>query len=338
MDLPDCAIDQVLLESLPTHPVGIDLELLVRRDLLGTFNSEMDSMGWNSEDDPSVKSTPYSQEEVFYTPIEISTVMPKPVGTLIRDLTRILAWLKHQDFVGYNKDDGDITSSVTSPAFATMVSSLTRRPSALAKLASVKKVLKKFGFDLIKLPRGKSPMNLSAGCHLHFDIKSWFDSGDHVERFIRLFYASSGQIKGQIIPGRYSFPGERADLYANFDRKLGGYISKGDPSDPRHRAVSLLGKEKKLALNAWQAWSRGDLEIRVFHSSLNIATITHWFSLIISMIEKTRSSSADWSSLDPEVKAETKKRSQAMTRSKFQGLTPSGYSRSVSRILGRNVD
>jgi hypothetical protein len=211
-------------------------------------------------------------------------------------------------------------------------------------LARVKKVLKTFGFDLSKLPRGKSPMNLSAGCHLHFDIKSWFDSGDHVERFIRLFYASSDQIKGQIIPGRYSFPGERADLYANFDRKLGGYGSQevdhtaSNPSDPRHRAISLLGREKKLALTAWQAWNRGDLEVRVFHSSLNIATITHWFSLIISMIEKTRDSSADWSNLDPEVKAETEKRSKAMARSQFQGRTPSEYGRSVSRILGTDED
>jgi hypothetical protein len=346
MDLPNSIIERVLLESSParsvtyvdgTHPVGIDLELLVRRDLLGIFSSYLESMGWTVEDDMSVKSTPYSQEEVFYVPIEISPIEPRSLSKLISELTRILSWLKHEDFVGYNKKDNDLTSSLHSSTFRDFMTPLLRRTSDLKRIS---KSLKRFDYELLKLPRGRSPMNLSAGCHLHFDVVSWFDSGDHIERFIRLFYQSSSQIKGQIIPGRYSQPGERANLYADFDRELGGRIDGLDSkvSDPKSRALYLLGREKMLALTAWQAKIRGDIEVRVFHSSLNISTITHWFDLIIDMIEKTKGSPAQWSDLDKKIKAETEKRSQAMARSQFQGPTPSGYSRSVSRILGRNVD
>jgi hypothetical protein len=314
--------------------VGIDLEFLVRRDVRTPFYKLVRQSGWELTTDESVEPTLNSLEPQFYSPYELFSKGPKKATELFSELAPILAWLKHTDQVVYDPKNKAVAGHLGHQDLR----------------AVSRKSLKKFGYTrILKLPRGRSPHNLSAGCHLHYDLRTWFESAEHVENFIRLFYSAENKIKGQVVRGRYqSEYGDRftpGGSYASFNM-----VAKHTPADvppdadeesPVTRSARILGQEKNQALNVSKAFKRGDIEVRVFHSTLNVATIQYWHALIVDMIEKSKQSITDWGrysdTMDPAVKSQYRDRAYIYGRSQFQGrnqMNSREPTRAVRKILG----
>lgn len=298
----DDLIESILFEVIE-YPgrVGLDLEFLVRTDAIEEFARFTRALGWNVKSDGSVSTATGSLEDAFYTPVEIDTGIPLPMKILVDRLTQILAWLKHKDLVSYDTLTQDVLGPFNyggdtySTAFG---SGPTSRNAKSRKLIWNR---------TLKLARGRTTSNLSAGCHIHFDINAWFVNADHVERFVGLFYKSMDQVKGQVLRARYDGPDSSGDLFAGFEvakyvpdysKKRGKYKfnTNAKGQTPADRGMEVGSEQKYRALNFSHAKDRGDVEVRIFHSSLNIQTILYWFDLVAKMIDYTKSDKRkpDW--------------------------------------------
>jgi hypothetical protein len=348
----DSLIESILLEAIEyPGPVGLDLEFLVRTDAVVEFARFTRALGWKVKADFSVSTAVGSLEDAFYAPVEIDTGTPLPMKVLVSGLAKILAWLKHKDLISYDTLTHDILGpfNYSGDTYSTAFGSGPDSRNAKSRKLIWNRTL--------KLARGRTTSNLSAGCHIHFDINTWFVSADHIERFIGLFYKSKDQIKGQVLTGRYDGPESGGNIFADFEvaKYVPGYSKrrgkyKFDTSakgkTPADRGMEVGSEQKYRALNFSHAKDRGDVEVRVFHSSLNLFTILHWFDLIAKMIDYSKSDKRkpDWQAFsanlyhtEPQLRKDFTKRSQKVNTpyGKPTELGPGQVaSKAVAKILG----
>ena len=268
--------------------IGIELELLLRADLFlaGNDPSQLAAVHrpWsrvNAEDgevltrqaaetfglsgfsysiDRSVHSNLQSVE-YYYGAIELKSSSPATWRLQSTKLNRLLSWLKHRDVVYISRNH---------PKVSTVQSNGSKR---------------------LVLQRGLVPSNYSGGLHLHFDVDSWFDGPEHADRFINLWQKFQRDIPAYVVPARYKGRDSmlRGHEYAKVTGKYTpGHRIKGlEQSTPASVVLKGANKSRESSLNTTKATTRGDIEFRFMHSTLNFATIEGWVMSIAELIEQS---------------------------------------------------
>jgi hypothetical protein len=245
--------------------VGVELELLIRKDIdrSRSFTDMLFDLEFSFDRDSSVRKNIWSRD-IYYNDFETSSNEPTSWEHLRPRLVKLVSWLKREDLMYVTKD-----------------------------AQATKKVFGGQGdpnFRPIKLSRGKSPNNPTAGMHLHFDVNSWFDNTEHTKRFVEAFNQYGPSFKDMVPASRYSHQHFFGNEYASFRKQdflhksRGLSLSQYDPGE----ALAKSSGGKYHALNMKSAMERGDIEFRFVNSTLNIGTIEGWLYTFAELIEYTR--------------------------------------------------
>jgi len=278
------SIDSVLLESFLAEVdmatsglVGLEIELLLRQDLVDNATKVLNSYNFKLGSDVSVGNL-YTTSEVVYTPVEIKLDKPGRLDDVLRNTMAVLSWLKKEDRVLVSRGNG------------------IDYPSARPKIAStLRGGTRGTPLKQVSLPRGKTTSNYSGGTHLHFDVRSWFEDDGHIKRFFAACDNLRSMFKAYAVGPRYNSKDTDAFNpsgleYAPFDKhhRLADLEKLYDIAPKGTELARYLSPQKFKYVTAHSANYRGDIEIRFFHGTLNINTIIDWFKLIMGVIESTR--------------------------------------------------
>ena len=177
-----------------------------------------------------------------------------------------------------------------------------------------------YGAKKILLPRGKTPQNMTAGLHLHFDL-GWFDNVEHVRRFIQNFNSFSKEdLKGMVAHSRYHTrqkhePFSSGQQFAQVfkhkvptDRDIETFKSvKGtcfsnemgknsrtitiDPERLDHFLIwwgEIAGRSRYSALNIHAVCDHNTVEFRFPNATLSFSSISGWVEFIAELIDASR--------------------------------------------------
>lgn len=265
-----------LLEAanLDKAPVGIEIELGLRlgmdRARLAEF---LEDRGFDWVNDNSIEMRPKSLE-VYYTDFELKSAEPMRWSVLKEGLEQILAFLKRVDLTEVQRSDRPLYAQAVTPVFP---------GEKRRKFTSPTKI--------IRLPRAIVPSTFTAATHLHFD-HTWFESAAHAKMFVESFNKMSAELPKFLPAARYTdLPGKdlgtsRGTFYAALSPiPTAGTRAVGSA----RRYLSQLSTHREVnrynALNVMAVESRGDVEFRFPHSTMNIATISGWFQTVAEMID-----------------------------------------------------
>lgn len=300
------AVDRILDEAanLDTGLVGVEVEFLVRDDLGASFSSDelysnriskvARSFGFSLTPDMSVKPIAGTGAyESLYQNCEMSS-QPMRWSQLAPRLKAFLAWLKHEDLVAVTRGE---TASIVG------IDDVDR--FAARRKMSRKEYLASKGYTLQKFPRARVPVNGSAGVHAHFDTKTWFSDENHAKDFIRVWNSWRRDVTKLTPASRYGNPDKGGSFHASVEDptpeptplelrtysqtwKLGG-LSGGEKAQQFMGLAEL--PDRYRALNTLPVLTRGDIEFRFIHGTLNFETIAGWMRTLAELIEYSKAPS-----------------------------------------------
>lgn len=287
--------------------VAVELEVLIRNDLgvapisIGDnlYSDELVNLarrcGFNVVGDASVKRVQKEiHREKLYQNCEFNSALKyklNPDGTpvpgtgrlrrwseVLPGLTALLSWLKQKDVV--NVLGGKIVNKVSG---ATLPKGDPRKPIPYP------------------LPRARLPVNSSAGLHVHFDVETWFDDDQHAKRFVLLWNSIRQSIPRHLPVARYGEPGMRGHRYATLDPMevptdyetavfKKEWVGKKLPGGAMARQYFGLipQRHRYWAVNTNMTLTRGDIEFRFIHATMNVGTIEGWVRALAELIEYSR--------------------------------------------------
>lgn len=243
---------------------GIEIEFLLRRDLNATldFQEMVEELGFTCGVDGTVDPTKGSLEKL-YTDCEIAT-LPAKWSVIYGQVSKITSYLKREDYVSIVRhrsnsrmtiEPGDYSSPWDPPYF----------------------------IKRLKLARGRVPQNFSAGVHIHFDANSWFGGTEHAAQFVRVVNQWQNNLAQHLPVQRYGLHNKRGNVFATIqDYPEDAPDKSQSPAD----YFSRVGKaaDRFRALNVQPVLSRGDIEFRFLHGTLNVETIAGWFETLAELI------------------------------------------------------
>lgn len=304
--------------------LGVEIELLIRKDLDGVekVGEVFRELGFSVDSDPTVYPRKDSLEQ-YYASLETSNEEPAKWSDLKPRLTKLLSWLKREDVVHVKPVPDKWTSSVI-----------------LSEPLS--------GSKSIKLARGRVASEFTGGTHLHFDAKTWFDTPEHAQNFVKFFNGWRKWITTMVPRGRYGIPDVGGETYAPPKEIKTPMEPPSEWNHPPKTAKELLDVYSKYnpvkysALNFTRVRYDGDLEFRFMHATLNIGTIEGWIQLLADFIELSKEdANADWSARlareSPGSDEFVRKQASRSSRSEIPTEIQKKQPRATRRLLHRSV-
>lgn len=183
---------------------------------------------------------------------------------------------------------------------------------------------------------GKVPADYSGGLHVHFDIRSWFDSENHAEIFLnnasRLQkiiprVIPKGRYRGGMVAGGLVHPDRSTSagsMNASVNEPYPDLVPSGKTVVDYFKDVKDFMGDRYHAVNINEVL--GTVEFRFMHSTLNIQTITTWITVMAGLVDVSRDNYVDakgfvqyLDSEHPGVKDQLKQRLRQSGKSKTAG-------------------